>query len=168
MPDVASIGAALTGLKTAADIAKTMIDMKSHAETQGKVIELQSVILAAQSSALDAQAAQSTLLEEIRNLKEQVARVKDWETQKKRYELHELETTKGVFVYRLKQDVQPPEPMHQICANCYENGQKSLLQQEVRYPGIAYVLVCLNCGADVYQHGHWQPEHSGRKKPSRR
>jgi len=166
MPDITSIGAALTGLKTAADIAKTLIDMKATAETQGKVIELQSVILAAQSSALDAQAAQSELLKQKRAAEEEVTRMKAWEAERQRYELHE--PRQGTFTYRLKDGVEPPEPTHQICAHCYQSGQKSLLQSQQRMPGRSEVLMCPGCGNDIYIEGDWQPEHSGGKRRSSR
>ena len=54
MVDIASISAAVTGLKTATDIAKGIAELGSVAEVQSKVIELQTVILAAQSSAMAA------------------------------------------------------------------------------------------------------------------
>ena len=50
MADVTAIASALTGLKTAGDIAKSFLDLKDVAKIQGKTIELQSVILAAQSA----------------------------------------------------------------------------------------------------------------------
>src|SRR5947209_1842747 len=87
MVDMGSIAAALGGLKTAGEIAKALLQLHSETERQAKVIELQSVILAAQSSAISAQSDQFTMLEEVRALKEEIAKVKAWETQKQRYKL---------------------------------------------------------------------------------
>ena len=54
MIDMGSIAAALGGLKTAGELAKAIIQIKSEVDRNAKVIELQSVILAAQSSAIAA------------------------------------------------------------------------------------------------------------------
>src|SRR6266849_4625470 len=100
MVDMGSIAAALGGLRTAGEIAKALLQLKSDAERQAKVIELQSVILAAQSSAIAAQSDQFSMLEEVRKLKEDIAKVKAWESQKQRYKL--VSPFTGVMVYALQ------------------------------------------------------------------
>ena len=55
--DLAAIQAAITGLKMASDISRSILQMKTTAEVQGKVIELQSALLDAQNGALSATAA---------------------------------------------------------------------------------------------------------------
>ena len=80
--DITLIQSTITGLKLAGDIAKSIYELKSTSDIQGKVIELQSAILSAQSSALAANADQAAMVEEIRTLKEEIARVKAWESQK--------------------------------------------------------------------------------------
>ena len=82
--DLSLIQGTITGLKLAGDIAKGFMELKSMAEVQGKMIELQSAILSAQSSALSANADQAAMVDEIRLLKEEIARVKAWEAQKQR------------------------------------------------------------------------------------
>lgn len=130
MPDLASIGLALTSLKTAGEIAKTFIGLKNTADIQAKVIELQSVILAAQSSALDAQASQRTLLDNVRELEEEMARLKAWDTEKQRYELQQRSSlSPGVLAYRVKEAERRGEPDHWLCANCFEDAHKSVLQE---------------------------------------
>src|ERR1051325_8646338 len=101
MVDMSSISAALGGLKAAGDIAKALLQMKSDAERQGKVIELQSVILAAQSSAIAAQSDQYAMLEEMRQLREEIAKVRAWETEKLRYSL--VVPYPGITVYALQE-----------------------------------------------------------------
>lgn len=85
--DLTLIGGAVTGLKTAADIAIGFSKLNTMAEVQGKAIELQQVILSAQSGALAAQSAQFSLVDRIRELEREVAEVKAWEAQKQRYAL---------------------------------------------------------------------------------
>lgn len=73
--DIGSIAAALASLKTAGEITKALFQLKSDTERQTKVIELQSVILAAQSSAISAQSDPFAMLDEVRKLKEEIAKV---------------------------------------------------------------------------------------------
>lgn len=124
--DMASIAAAATSLKAAADIAKGLSELKSATEFQSKAIDLQREILAAQSSALTAQSEQFSMLEKIRELEREVARVTAWDQVKQRYELHE--PTPGTFVYALKAENKGAQPSHWICAHCYNDGAASILQ----------------------------------------
>ena len=126
MPDMGSTAAAIGGLKTAADIAKGFLDLDKTDAVQGRVIELQGVILAAQSSALAAQSDQMALLEEIRGLKEHMAKLEAWETEKKRYQL--TDHGGGRFAYVLKLDALGSEPIHKLCATCFNKGQKTILR----------------------------------------
>jgi len=140
-----------------------MAGLRDAAAFQEKRLELQSKIMDAQSSVFLVNNERAALIEEIGELKKKVAGFETWETEKQRYEL--IETIPGVRVYSLKEDAQPPETPHQICAQCYQKGQKSILQHENRQPGRAEVLVCHNCGLDLYVSGNRQPEHP---KPARR
>ena len=124
--DMALIQGTISGLKAAADIAKGIMDLKSMAEVQGKVIELQSAILHAQSSALSANADQAEMAEEIRRLKADLERARGWEAEKQRYQLFAI--TNGGVLYALKFDQrQPREPAHYLCTNCFELGRKTVL-----------------------------------------
>jgi hypothetical protein len=128
--DYGMIQGAVTSLKVAADIAIALGNMKTMSEVQAKVIELQQVILSAQSGALAAQSEQFTLLQEIRDLKEEVARAKAWKEQKQRYAL--IAPWSGAAIYALKRQSAGSEPAHWICTNCYETGRKSILADEHR------------------------------------
>jgi hypothetical protein len=67
---------------------------------QAKVIELQGVILSAQGSALASQSAQFALLEQVRALEAEMAKMKAWDSEKSRYELRKF--ANGAFAYLLK------------------------------------------------------------------
>ncbi len=125
--DMSLIQGTISGLKTAGDIAKGLMDLKTAAEVRSKVIELQSVILSAQSSAMDANAKQSVLVDTIRDFKEEIARMKAWGHQKQRYKL--ITPWDGTLVYSLKESMKESEPPHWICTNCYESGVRSILQE---------------------------------------
>ena len=153
MIDMQSIAAAVGSLKTAADITKTMIELKGAADVNAKAIELQSIILSAQSSALAANSEQFTLLQRVRQLEEELAKPKQWETEKQRYELVSLEGDGSVFAYRLKEDAAGTEPSHYICAHWNEERKKSLLQSTKYDSGRAVSLRCPRCEHDFYIHG---------------
>ena len=148
--DLASITAAASSLKIAGDIAKGLLDLKVSADVQRKVIDLQCEILAAQSSALAAHSEQFSMLEEIRSLKEEVARVKAWKETKQRYQLHE--PMRGTFVYALKEEGESAEPAHWICATCYENSKRSILQlKSTSHHNNRYF--CPSCGTEIRSQG---------------
>jgi ribosomal protein L29 len=145
--DISLIQSTISGLKLAGDIAKGFLELKSISEVQGKVVELQSAILSAQSSALSANSAQAAMVDEIRTLKEEIARIKAWETQKKRYKLTSQWKAGGI-AYALKESMKESEPPHLICTKCYEDGRKSLLNPLADSNGfVAYV--CPVCKSQI-------------------
>lgn len=156
MIDVTAIQAAIGSLKTAADIAKAMKGLNDASAVQGEVIKLQSEILSAQTSAISAQSEQSSLLLQIRELQEEVVRIQAWETEKLRYFLTEVGN--GTFVYALNEE-DSSEPPHKLCANCFNHREKSILQPEKRPVGRSKVLLCHNCGAEIYVEGQRCKEH---------
>jgi hypothetical protein len=144
--DMSLIQGTITGLKTASDIAKGFLELKSITDVQGKVIELQSAILSAQSSALAANSDQAAMVEQIRTLKEEIASVKAWETQKQRYKL--ANPWNGAVVYSLKESMANSEPAHWICTSCYETGRKSILNPIKSKDG-DFLLVCPVCKSQI-------------------
>jgi hypothetical protein len=114
-------------------MAKGFLDLKSMAEVQGKVIDLQSAILSAQSNALAANADQAAMAEEIRKLREQLALAEAWSTEKQRYQLTALEP--GIFAYALKKEAAGSEPPHWTCARCFNSGAKYVLQNQGEFYG---------------------------------
>ena len=125
MVDMALIQGTLTGLKTAGDMARGFLELKSMSEVQGKVIDLQSTILAAQASAMAALTAQTTLADENRQLKEELTNARGWEEQRARYQL--VAPMRGCVVYALRASHKGDEPPHWLCTQCFVDGKKTLL-----------------------------------------
>ena len=146
--DLTLIQGTISGLKLAGDIAKGFLELKSIADVQGKVIELQSAILSAQSSALAANADQAAVVQEVRNLKEDIARMKAWEEQKQRYKL--TSPWQGCVVYALKEKCSGAEPPHWICTKCYEDGVKSVRAAARR----SFQAVNFSIQISADHHGH--------------
>ena len=136
------VGEALAGLgalKTAFDIAKGLKDINDATIGNGAVIELQEKILSAQQT-------QSALIEQVGNLEKEVARLKDWEADKQRYQLTEL--APGVVAFSIKEAMRNGEPFHRICANCCASGKKSYLQQHIRGEYFDQYK-CHSCGEEI-------------------
>lgn len=115
----AELIAGLGAIKTAFDLAKGLKDIHDVAARDRAVIDLQKEILAAQ-------AAQFALVDRIRDLEEKVARFETWEAEKQRYKLTDFGA--GTFAYLLKPEAANGEPSHRLCAHCYNDGHKSVLQ----------------------------------------
>lgn len=148
--------ASLSVFKSMLDMAKGLKDINDATIRNAAVIELQEKILAAQMQ-------QTALVDHVGKLEKEVAELKAWDADKERYQLTEI-GYEGTFAYSLKKGMEASEPDHKLCANCYNQGQKSILQQETRAPGRVEVLVCQRCSADIYLSGSWRPEHSGRRR----
>lgn len=130
MVDMSSISAAVGSLKAATDIARGLIDIKTMEAVHGKVIELQETILAAQASALDAKAVQFSLLSKIHDLEKELEQIREWSEEKRRYILKDFGNE--TYAYELRDDDEHGEPPHKICPNCFQMGNKSVLQFEYR------------------------------------
>ena len=153
MPDAADFGALFGSLKVITDLAKLMIDARDASVIRAKAIELQREIIAAQSCALAAQTDQLALLERKRELEKEVADLKAWEAEKEKYELANVRPQNHpsgtAFAYALKEAAGATEPKHFLCANCYQQGQKSILQREHRMPGALDIMFCQRCGGEI-------------------
>ncbi len=125
--DVAIISTVLSSLKSAGDISKSILDLKVSVEIQERVIELQRQILDAQESALATQQLQSELMQSNKDFEEKIRALKAWGTERERYIL--IEVARGAFAYALKDLSQLDGANHWLCATCFQDGNKSILQR---------------------------------------
>lgn len=146
MADMALISGAVASLKAANDIAKGMLTLRDGALIQGKVIELQSVILDAQSSVFAVNQERSALIESIGELEKKVAAMEAWRAERERYALKEI--APSVLAYLLKESERATEPLHALCANCYQNRKKSILQFQGNYYSVAK-FKCHSCNSEI-------------------
>ncbi|MFC1455445.1 hypothetical protein ACETIH_01525 [Microvirga arabica] len=146
MEELKAAGAALTSLKAAFDLSKAFLDVKGAVDIQGKVFELQRVILSAQQDALKSQEAQSALLQRIRELENKLAEIGTWEAEKQRYAL--VDYGGGTLAYELKAEAANGEPYHRLCPSCFQRGQKSILQFSYKTSAGQDHYLCHACKAD--------------------
>lgn len=103
-----------------------ILDMSKGTNINPKLRELDTVILSLTSQLLSIQKDQSALLRIKDDIEKELLDLKEWNVEKSRYELKKLET--GVFVYSPKQNIASSVPDHWLCANCYNDNKKSILQ----------------------------------------
>lgn len=124
--------------------AKGLTDIHDAAVRDGAVLMIQKGVI-------DAQAAQMALVQEVGELKAQIARFETWDAEKQRYDLQEIDS--GVLAYRIKPSMQGSEPDHYICPRCYEDRAKSILQAATRNPGRWAIHMCPRCKTEFAAHG---------------
>jgi hypothetical protein len=116
---VAEVYAGLSAFKAAFDIAKGLKDIHDATLRNAAVIQLQEKILSAQAE-------QASLIQRISELEKEVAGLKSWNAEKKRYELKRYHP--GALFYTLKEAEAHGEPIHHLCAKCYKNDKPSIIQ----------------------------------------
>jgi hypothetical protein len=146
MVDISAIAGLMTSMRSVVEITKAMKDVNDANVIQTKVFELTREIMAAQACAMEAQMAQSALLERVRDLEEEKAKLEAWNAEKGRYELREVST--GVYAYTMKPGMEQGQPFHMLCANCYDNGKRGGLQATERMQSRRRLHVCPQCKTD--------------------
>jgi hypothetical protein len=156
VPDMLAIAQGLNALKATTDIIKAMVGLRDAAQILEKTVELNQKILTAQTALADAQMEQASLIQTIRDREEEIARLIAWDAQKQRYELKDISMGSGSFAYMIKPDAQGGEPLHCLCAYCYERGQKRIMQFTPRIAGPRRIWSCPECKNDIIM-GSWPP-----------
>ncbi len=123
---ISEIQLLLSSLKSAGEITKTLFNLKVTGEVQGKIVEIQCLLMAAQSSAIDASNAQYVLQDKVRELEERLRELENWGEQTGRYTL--VCPWRGpAQVYALKQARAEGESPHYLCPNCFHNKKRVIL-----------------------------------------
>ncbi|WP_079212937.1 hypothetical protein [Brucella pituitosa] len=136
---VSEVPAGLGALKAAYDLAKGAVGLNTASEINAAVINIQTKLL-------DAQSDYSALMRKNGELEKEIMSLKSWEAEKERYSLQELPP--GIFMFALKEDMRGSEPAHNLCANCYYHGVKSILHVTNSSGGIKH-WKCYCCGFEA-------------------
>lgn len=94
-------------------------------ERNNLFVEFQKATIEYNARIAQEQATVADLVERNRDLEAQVVKSKNWDAEKTRYAM--VSVLGGSLVYALKESMKGSEPPHWICANCYQDGQKSIL-----------------------------------------
>jgi hypothetical protein len=162
MNELAAAGAAVSSLNAAFNLTKTFLDVQGAVKVQAKVVELQSQILSAQQSAMTAQQTQTALIDRVKDLEAEVARLKKWDTDKDQYHLEQVGS--AGFVYSPKAEPDEANPNHWLCVHCFERGQRALLQDQGRVrddPGVVG-YICPSCKTTTRARYTHSPQSRGK------
>ena len=129
----------ITSLKAAFAISKSILEIKSTTEIQGKVIKLQSALMEAQSSAIELQ-------EKVRTLEEQLRAANEWGDQESRYSLV-CPWRGSAQVYALKRSASEGKDPHFLCSNCFHNKRKVIVNPSRKERWIS--MACPSCRATM-------------------
>jgi hypothetical protein len=151
MPDAVAIAGMIQSLNAVTQISKALLGIRDAALIREKIIELNGEVISAQAGALAAQTDQFALLERIRNLESQVAQLETWNAEAQTYQLKDVAKygRTGQFAYAPKEGTHLSEPPHLLCAECYNNRHKSVLQQEETIDR-REMLTCNHCKNILY------------------
>lgn len=141
--DLSAIQAAVTSLKVATGIAKSILETKTTVEIQSKVIEIQAALLEAQASAIAATSAQFELQERVRALESELKVLNTWGDEVQRYAIASPYRNGGAL-YALKASAANREAPHFLCPNCFSSRRKSFLSP-VRDKEGWITLACSAC-----------------------
>jgi hypothetical protein len=125
MNEIGALIVTFTHLQT---IAKTLLNLRDFEKLNATVIDLQNAIITAQQQAIAMQQGYTVLEAEKRKLEAECMRLKDWSAEKQQYTSRQI--APGVFAYVENKVVSGFQNAHKYCCNCFEQGQKSLLQQD--------------------------------------
>lgn len=121
-----AISGALTAVSSLMTLSKDISTAKTEHEVAVKSGELNERLGGALQQLIAAQTAYLALLSEKGELESELVKLRDWAHEKQRYYLHRFPT--GTLAYRIQPDAQGTEPLHEICADCYQKGIKTILQ----------------------------------------
>jgi len=139
---------ALKSLKAASDIADGFSNLKTEAAVNEKVIELQNIILALQNQLFSFQSSYEELNQEKKELLSSISKMKEWEIEKDKFELTEINL--GIFVYTYKQKENSVSDKHWFCANCFDSENKlSVFQNKKGGNNFYHVYSCPKCKNEI-------------------
>jgi hypothetical protein len=133
---------ALGLLKTITGAAKRLADTREEVKVNEVAIQLQGIVLDLQSEMMMIQSDYQQVLRSKDELEKKLIEQENWHNERARYHLKKVGD--GVFVYALKDGKATTEPAHWICAHCYEEQKKSILQRNP-YP----TWLCPRCKTKI-------------------
>lgn len=139
----------MSPLNAAGQGIEKLIETRDLVKFGDELRKLYADILSAQRGAMTAQANEAALLEQVSELKKRVTDLEAWEREKQRYQLVAL--APNVIAYSVKESARGAEPAHLICANCYNGGKKSYLNQTTQTSRLDQYK-CNGCGEALNIH----------------
>jgi hypothetical protein len=153
MVDITAIASAANGFKVAIDLAKGIQALNTSTEVRQKTSELLDAVVDARFKLLEASDTQAALLEHVKELEQQITDFENWNREKERYQLKDID--RGAFAYVHKPGMENGEPPIWLCQTCFEKRHKSPLQFRNQQTtnsggrGLHSTWGCNSCRAEV-------------------
>ncbi|MCK6623491.1 MAG: hypothetical protein L6Q94_23635, partial [Calditrichia bacterium] len=109
------ITAAITGVKTALEIAKTILSLNKDVAVNEKASELLQVTISLQTSIIELQSKYDEIKKSRDDINKKYIESLDWKSTASQYDLEEIHS--GVFVYSPNNTHKSPKPNHWLCTN---------------------------------------------------
>jgi hypothetical protein len=137
--DFTTLGTAITCLTNAADLGKSIVGIRDTAVTNGKVIEIQELLLKAQHSLFAHRTELQRLQQENLDLANRLRSLEAEELNKQNYTLVELKRGNWTLATKLDKDI--PDvfvPNRYTCQPCFSGGRENILARVVFYGAAHY------------------------------
>lgn len=135
-------GSAATTISTTADLTQKFKDIINGPEPDA--LKMKELVLDIYDGLINAKRDQMQVEHLLADLQQELQKQDRFTTQAARYEL--TQTDMGARVYALKKDDPSGDPPHEICATCFEDAIKSILQ-----PVEFNTLGCSRCGGKFFK-----------------
>ncbi len=136
----------LTEMTAAFQSAKMIREFISASNSLSNKMELLAAVTEIQEKLFESQQQQMSFFKQLQTLEQEIKDIKHWKIEADRYALTEL--SPGVFVYRVREEMRGSEPIHMLCANCFQSSKKSILQCKYE-TSHGKVYVCHSCNAEI-------------------
>lgn len=144
--DISAFTAVAGGLNQSYNLAKALLDLRVDADATARIQALVTQLGELSGKFLAAQQAHMACHQKAMELEKEVAHLREFETEKQRYVLKALGPDS--LAYALRDNEQGEEPLHYLCARCFQKAEKSMFQF-AGYEKAFRVLSCDRCGGKV-------------------
>lgn len=151
-------------IKMSAEALKSAVEFNNQVEINLKYSEFLGKINELNSIVLDLYQEKSKLIQEKTDLEKKIMDFEQWENEKSKYCLYELDTE--VFVYSYQKNENNVEPMHYLCANCMNNRKKSILELNSEWEDGSKHYYCKSCKTCVDTHAKTKRNNEQYRKNS--
>jgi flagellar motility protein MotE (MotC chaperone) len=139
----AEIQGGFTAVKAALELVKAGKGVIDQATMASALYEIQQRLIDAQGAALQANEETFKLSKQIRDLEAQLAAVEEWKTEAQNYELTQV--AQGIAAWTEKRREGKLVDAVKLCANCFADHHKSILQMQHEHVNRERSLRCARC-----------------------